>query len=253
MKRIICLIIVFFTIINFLEAQNFTKIAEIKINTTELEKTLQYVSTQLIFQSRQQTDFHYSYDVTEIIKPVIDTIKKKDKSKLVFVFENQLGQSVTANYSEFDNLLTNLPAVLMYGKEVKKVGDSLVMGDDKEGNVDLSELEAQFAQFGTKKRLHLQIKNISPAEKARILTDATIIFPKDMRADRWISGVDKITVYKFTSDRVEKDVPDTGQSDESIEQTSPNKREKPVRPERPAKKERPPRPERPAKPENPAK
>lgn len=248
MKRIIALIIVFFSIIIYQgSAQKFTKLAEIPINTTELEKTLQYVSTQLIFQSRQQTDFHYTYDLGEILKPVLDTIKTKDKSKIVFVFENQLGQSVMANYSEIDNLLTNMPAVLMYGKKVKKAGDSLLLGDDKDGNVDLTQLEEQFAQYSTKKRLHLQIRNISVAERARILSDATIIFPKDLRTDRWISGVDKITIYKYTSDRVEKEVPNTGQSDE-VEQDNQK-----VRPERPAKPERQPRPERPAKPDRPQK
>ncbi|MFH1050066.1 MAG: hypothetical protein V1779_03935 [bacterium] len=245
MKRIIALIIVLLAINNFAEAQKFSKIAEIKINTDELSNTLQYQSTQLIFQSKQKTDFHYSYDVMDIIKPLIDTIKTKDKPKLVFVFENQLGQSVMAGYSEFDNLITSLPAVLMYGKELKKIGDSLLLGDNKDGDVDMGELEEQFAQYGSKKRLHLQIKTITVAEKARILTDATIIFPKDLRTDRWISGVDKITIYKFTSDRVEQEIPETEKTEEAVEQSEPTKREKPVRPERPAKKERPVRPERP--------
>jgi hypothetical protein len=242
MKRIIALIIVLFSIIIYSgSAQSFVKIAEIPINTTELEKTLQYVSTQLIFQSRQQTDFHYTYEINEILKPVIDTIKTKDKPRLVFVFENQLGQSVMANYSEIENLLTNLPAVLMYGKKVQKVGDSLLLGDGKDSNVDLTQLEEQFAQFGTKKRLHLQIKNISVAEKARILSDATVIFPKDLRTDRWISGVDKITIYKYSSDRVEKEVPNTGET-EGVEQ---NNRQ--IKPEKPTKPERPDRPQRPQK------
>ncbi len=245
MKRIIALIIVFIALNNFADAQKFSKIAVIAINTDELSKTLQYQSTQLIFQSRQKTDFHYSYDAMEIIKPVIDTIKTKDKSKLVFVFENQLGQSVMASYGEFDNLMTSIPAVLMYGKELKSVEDTLHLGDGEDGNVDLSALEAQFAQYGTKKRLHLQIKNITVAEKTRILNDATIIFPKDLRTDRWISGVDKITIYKYSSDRVEQEIPEVEQTDETTdEQVKP---ERPVRPERPAKKERPPRPERPKK------
>jgi hypothetical protein len=234
MKRIIALIIVFLALINFAEAQKFTKIAEININTTELDKIYESQLTQLIFQSRQQTDFHYSFEVTDILKPVVDTIKTKDKSKLVFVFENQLGQSVTANYGEFDKLLTNLPAILISGKEVKKVGDSLMLGDDKDGNVDLSDLEAQFAHFGTKKKLHLQIKQITVAEKTRILTDATIIFPKDMRTDRWISGVDKITIYKYSSDRIEQQVPEIGQ-EEGVAPTSQTK------PERPPKKEKTPK------------
>ena len=74
MKRIILLIIVFLAINNLSEAQKFSKIAEIKINTDELSKTLQYQSTQMIFQSKQKTDFHYSYDIMDIIKPAIDSL-----------------------------------------------------------------------------------------------------------------------------------------------------------------------------------
>ncbi|MFC2130553.1 hypothetical protein ACFLSQ_03885 [Bacteroidota bacterium] len=202
MKRIISLIIVFIISINFGIAQEFIKIAEVEINTGELAKTTKYQSTQFIFKSKQKTGFHLTFDVMDLIQSHINNIESKDKPKLIFIFENPMGESVTAAYSEFDNLLTNLPAVLMYDKTLKKVGDSLVLGDNEEGDVDFTELEEQISQFSSKKRLHLQIKTIPVSEKTRMLQDATIIFPKDLNTDRWINGIDKIKIFKYESGRI---------------------------------------------------
>ena len=201
MKRIISSIIVFIISINFGISQEFIKIAEVEINTGELAKITKYQSTQFIFKSKQKTDFHLTFDLMDIIKPYINNIETKDKPKLIFIFENPQGESVTAPYSEFDDLITNLPAVLMYDKKLKKIGDSLILGD-KDGEVDFSELEEQISQFTSKKRLHLQIKTIPVSEKKRMLQNATIIFPKDLNTERWINGIDKIKIFKYESDRI---------------------------------------------------
>ena len=197
MKRIISLIIVFLSVINFSISQDFTKIAEFKLDTKELAKTIPYQSTQFIFQSKQKTDFHYAFDLIDIIKPHIESVALKDRKKLVFVLENENGESVTAAYSEFDILLTNSPAVLLSDEVKIKTSDSLVL-EEKEGDIDMSEIEG-LSQFATRRRIFLQIKNIPVPEKQRMLQNATVIFTKDLNSERWINGVNMIKVFKYES------------------------------------------------------
>jgi len=199
MKRLILLFIVFLIFFNLSYSQDLEKIADIKINTIELAKKINYQSTKFIFRSKQSTRYHLAFDFADILKPYIKGLSKKDKMNLVIVAENEKGESVTATYADIDISMTSMPAVLIYHKVAVK--DSITL-HEKDGKMDLSELDEDIANLTTRRRIHLQIKRIPVAEKIRIMKDATLIFPKDMCTERWINGINLVKIYKYKSNIV---------------------------------------------------
>ncbi len=199
MKRLILLFIVILMSFDLSIAQDLEKIAEIKINTVELAKKVNFQSTKFIFRSKQSTGYHLAFDFADILKPYLKGLSKKDKLNLVIVAENENGESVTATYADIDMSLTSMPAVLIYHKVAVK--DSITL-QEKNGKMDMSELDEDIANLTTRRRIHLQIKRVPVAEKIRIMNDATLIFPKDINTERWINGIDLVKIYKYKSQRV---------------------------------------------------
>ena len=211
MKSFIYIIIVLISTFNIIIAQevimesvvpvivqDLELVAEIPVNTQELVNNVVNRKTQFEFRSKQKTDFVTTMYVQDIIKPHLK-VPASEYNRLVVVFENPQGQSVVAGYSEFDPLLTVVPAVLVAKHDVQK--KSKVVLSDDELDVDMSEVEALFAGDGPKLKIGLQIKTIPLADKEKMELDATIIFPKDLNTDRWINNIDVIKIYKYIPKR----------------------------------------------------
>lgn len=199
MKRLMLLFIVILISFDLSFAQDLEKIAEIKINTVELAKKVNYQSTKFIFRSKQNTGYHLAFDFVDILKPYLKGLSKKDKLNLLIVAENNKGESITATWADIDRLMTSMPAVLIYHKVVVK--DSITL-QEKNGKMDMSELDEDIANLTTRRRIFLQIKRIPVAEKIRIMKDATLIFPKDISTERWINNIDLVKIYKYKSNQI---------------------------------------------------
>lgn len=212
MKSLIYIIIVLITTFNIIIAQeviveyavpvivqDLELIAEIPVNTQELVSKVVNRKTQFEFRSKQKTDFVTTMYVQDIIKPHLK-VPASEYNSLLVVFENPQGQSVVAGYSEFDPLLTSIPAVLVAKTDGVEKKSKVVLSDD-ELDVDMSEVEALFAGDGPKLKIGLQIKTIPISDKEKMELDATIIFPKDLNTDRWINNIDVIKIYKYIPKR----------------------------------------------------
>ncbi len=196
MKRIMLIIIVILISLNTSISRELKKVAIIDINTNELAKKLNYHSTQFFTRNKQNSDYIYTFEISDIIYNYLKNEEKNEIDKMIFIFRNIEGQELIVTFNEFDDNNSQLPAYLTYKKVTSQIGDTITI-DESQGDLNLQELDETISHFTTRHRIGLQLDNLDKATKALINSNACLIFPKDITTKRWLKNVTQIIIFKI--------------------------------------------------------
>ncbi|MDA3844052.1 MAG: hypothetical protein PF588_06765 [Candidatus Kapabacteria bacterium] len=196
MKKLILLAAIIVLAFNSLSAQTMREVAVIDVNPQKLMEQHNDYYTEF-FTSRKRTICKYHcIDLKDVVKPYTTKLSKFELKNLIVVAESFSGDQITASFADFNKDIVYVPPVLLFD-DVRDDVEDTVFFFDKEGEVgtvDLSGLDAELRKIRLRS-IHMQIKNISSAEKSRLFTDRALIFPQDKSTSRWIGNVKYLRLF----------------------------------------------------------
>jgi hypothetical protein len=195
MRRLVIIIFLAALCISRAEEYDFTHVKDIEINTGRFADDIRYFSTQFYLRNRQRVGKHNCFNIFDIIKQYTPG---EPNSRIVVVAESP-NRSVVFGLDEIDPKITIIPAILVFDELTGSVGDTVTAPDKKgmpKGNVDLQPVKQEFAQ-AVMRKIHLQLRSISPANKEKYFKDNTLMFPQDRSTGRWMTNVKRLRIYRF--------------------------------------------------------
>ncbi|MFP4370212.1 MAG: hypothetical protein ACOC2K_03075 [Bacteroidota bacterium] len=196
-KLLIALVFIFLALPQSLFSDATLKeIVTISADPVKLNEKYDYASTEFFLANKQNAGKFYSFELLEILDNELKG-QNIDTDRLVIVAENSKGRKLVFTYNDLSGDIAPIKPVLLYGQVTGSIGDTIKVQDieGQKGMVDLEEVIKE-TDIAVRKRIYLQLRSFPEAEKKRLFTHGTIIFPIDATPRRWIEGVRKMTVYE---------------------------------------------------------
>jgi hypothetical protein len=195
MRRLVIIIFLAATVIAKAGEPKFVHIADIEINTAKFAQEIRYFSTRFYLRNRQPAGKHNCFNLIDIVRSKLPESADGD----YFIVACSNNDRIVFGLDEIDPQITIIPAVLVFDELTGSIGDTVTAYDQKnkpKGKVDLGPVKQEFAQ-AVMRKIHLQLRAISPADKKKYLTNNTILFPQDKSTGRWLPEVEKLKIYKI--------------------------------------------------------
>lgn len=179
------ILIVISTFMMFFTAMSFEKIQTIDFENSNYSNMDQL---RINFQYKNSViSTNHAIEITELL----------DLCENCFaVIEYENGKTKVLSSYDLSKYNNHNPLLLIEDKEVSSLGDTLVIGEDVLLEIENSELLDTELNSILDVTYQLNTQNLDKMNISKYFKPSSIIFPFDLKTDRWISDVKSITIYK---------------------------------------------------------
>ncbi|MFN3194767.1 MAG: hypothetical protein ACE364_02325 [Chlorobiota bacterium] len=182
MKNTLLIISVFMMVVT---ALSFEKVKTIDLNSSN-------------FTNKDQLRINFRYNNSKISTnhaiEIDDLIDLCESCFAVITYQN--GNTKILSSYDLSKLNNHNPLLLIADKKVSSLGDTLVIGEDELLKLEDNQLLETELNSVLDVTYQLNTQNLNKAMISKYFKPASIIFPFDLKTDRWISDIKSITIYK---------------------------------------------------------
>ena len=175
------------------------QIASIDVADSIIFSKYKYNTIEIALSNKQSLGRYRSFKISDIIEGYIKNIPHGERKNLLIIAENAAGETTEATYHEFDDRIVRLQPIIVYNKVTNILGDTIEVYDVEgiKGKVDLDMVEEEVSALAAE-RFYLQFSDLPEARRRDYLTKGGLIFLQDQSYSRWLDGVIRLKIYKFT-------------------------------------------------------
>ncbi len=157
------------------------------------EKYQTQVTTDYLLSNSRLIGSYWTIDFQEVISKYLEN----GNDDFLIQIEDTQGNLSNYSINSFCNYVNAISPQIIVDKSNYRRGDTITINDGSNINISqfADELEQQTRNI-TKKRIKLQITNISNDEK-KFFAPNSLIFPTDKTPRRWIRNINKIKIYRI--------------------------------------------------------
>jgi hypothetical protein len=182
MKNLLLVLSIFMV---FFTAKSFEKVQTINLESANFSNKDQ-LRINFRYQSSKISTNH-AVEINEII----------DLCESCFAVITYLdGNTKVLSSYDLSKLNNHNPLLLLADKEVSSLGDTLVIGEDELLKIEDNQLLETELNSVLDVTYQLNTQNLNKATISKYFKPSSIIFPFDLKTDRWISDIKSITIYK---------------------------------------------------------
>ncbi len=198
MKKLILLLVLYFSMPAVSQSPDFNHIATINIDPWELGQKYEFASTEFLLSNRTSIGKHYAFNLSDIIDPYLKDLSVSKRSNVIIIAKDNSGNTLPFSYTEVSDEYSMMPALLTFTKKMVGMPDTLIVSDNPEGpsGLEINQVE-EFFNVLTKRRIYLQLKFISADQKKQIFNTTTVIFPIDKTTNRWLTDLKEFDIYYY--------------------------------------------------------
>lgn len=181
---------------NSLSAQTMKEVAVIDVDPAKLVDKHDDYYTEFYTSKKRRICKYYCIDLNDVLKPYTKDLSAADLRNLIVVAETSTGETMTTSFADFNDKIVRIAPMIIYSDIRSGIGDTVEFWDKEgtKGIVNLDGLDDELRKTRLR-RIYLQIKKISKADKKRAFQERSIVFPQDQSTDRWIADVKYLKLY----------------------------------------------------------
>ena len=169
----------------FFKAMSFDKIQTIELNNSNYANKDQLRIKFLYKNSNISTN--HAVEINEII----------DICENCFaVITHKDGNTTVLSSYDLSKLNNHNPLILIADKEVSSLGDTLVIDEDSMLKMEENYLLETQLNSIFDVTYQLNTESLNDNQIKQYFKPSSLIFPFDLKTDRWISDIESITIYK---------------------------------------------------------